>query len=134
MSILDEDNFGSNTLSESTTRQIGSAVGWIKFVAIFNIVINALGVLSNLSKGASGITSAGFTILSIYIYVLLLQSGNFYGNFVNTRSSIDLEKAIEKQKQYWSIATVLFIIVVVLIVLGAIVLFLFAGQLRNILR
>jgi hypothetical protein len=75
-------------------------------------VINALSLLGSISSGQT--TGAGGTILSFYINYLLLQSGNNYSKFIGSGNLVDLETAIDKQKQYWQIVSILSVIGAVL--------------------
>ena len=110
--ILDDNNLSSGEISDLTKREIQESIVWIKFISIYNIVINALSLLGSISSGQT--TGAGGTILSFYINYLLLQSGNNYSKFIGSGNLVDLETAIDKQKQYWQIVSILSVIGAVL--------------------
>jgi hypothetical protein len=125
--ILDDNNLSSGEISDLTKREIQESIVWIKFVSIYNIVINALSLLGSISSGQT--SGVGGTILSFYINYLLLQSGNNYSKFIVSGSLVDLETAIDKQKQYWQIVSILSIIGAVLSVIVVIVLLIFGAEL-----
>ena len=125
--ILDDNNLSSGEISDLAKREIQESIVWIKFVSIYNIVINALSLLGSISSGQT--SGAGGTILSFYINYLLLQSGNNYSKFIGSGNLVDLETAIDKQKQYWQIVSILSIIGAVLSVIVVIVLLIFGAEL-----
>jgi len=90
--ILDESNISSGEISETVKREIRESIVWMKFIAIYNIVLNALSVIGSISSGQT--SGAGGTILSFYINYVLLQSGNNYSKYLNSGNLVDWKQQL----------------------------------------
>ncbi len=122
METLDEVNSG---LSAKAKEHLKGAAPWMKFVGVFFIVIGALDMLAVLGMFAMGMPFhvsmlIGITLIGLIIYcgLLVLRTGNAYGNYIHSNSSDHLEKAFFAQKQYWMILGILIILFLLLLIVS----------------
>lgn len=98
--------------------------GWVKFLSILGFIGSGFMIL-----GAIGIFSMGNTIgggfgvgigviylamSALYIYpcVLLWQYGSSINKLMQSRESIDLETALDKQRGFWKFVSIMAIIII----------------------
>lgn len=121
-------------VSEVAVDMLRRTKGWVRFLSILGFILAALMIMGGLAVVAAGsrmgpglgagvgIVYIIFSILYIYPCIKLWQYGTSIANLMTSRSSIDLETALDKQRGFWKFVGVMAIIVISIYVL----IFLFA--------
>ncbi len=116
---MDQPYDSSNEITPASYSYIGQMAGWIKFSAIaaiigLSLLLVFIFIMSFAGGSGAGVFAALFLAvilgLCIWLFNVLLQSGNAYSTFSRSRNLHDLETGVRKQKVYWIVVGILTIL------------------------
>lgn len=138
MNPLDQNiSQGSSELTPASIEALKGASPWIKFLGILGMVLVGLMVIAGLIQ-ASNLSLRDEIVVVVYLIVgavtffpclFLVQYSGFLNDYLGTRNPGDLEKALQKQKQFW-----MYMGIVGIVYIGLILLVIMIGGLASVSR
>ena len=124
MTTLDEDNLGSEELSQVAIEQMAKSIVWMKVSAIVAALILLAFFFFNktflIQFLPANLLFLSLTFVLVYAVVLLWQTGEGFKAYVEKGEAIHLEKAFAKQALFWKIA---FFLTLFILLIGFILLY-----------
>ena len=129
METLDNSTFDkSGAVTEVAFESMRTTVPWIKCIAIIGFVLLGFMVISTLYQVVTAFAYIRYTGWTYLIYLVvgtavfflnlaLFKYGNNLAHFTRSKQSFDLELALQNQKTFFIISTILLIVYILVIII-----------------